>query len=278
MGKYACVLLYFVLFPDLCAVCYTVHMDKRDRLVIDLRNHSKTRKRGALSDGETPKPGRATAAFTEPQPWLEPIGTADLQPEQDPERSLVSSTSPIHKATEPYNETQANGQPVPALQKGQESAARPAFSDFLTWTAAERKEVERHPYWFFLPSAVALLLVLVGIMTHNYFFIAFVVLAFGVAMTYLVRKPRMLTVAITGEGIHAGSRTHAFANLKSFWVDERRSPPELSIETDRHLTPFIAIPISDVQPDAIRRMLQNHLPERKHEELLIDTIARGLGF
>ena len=252
-------------------------MDKRDRLVIDLRSHDKTRKQRALPDTETQQPGRATAPFTASQPWLEPIGAIDLKQDQHSEPGPAPTPQAL-KEPEPVSPEQHDGPGTLPPQESWESGGHTSLNDFLLWTAAERKEIERHPYWFFLPSTAALILILIGIVTRNYFFIAFVVLAFIVAMTYLIRKPRMLSVAITGEGIRAGSRTHTFANLRSFWVDERRSPPELSIETDRHLTPFIAIPIADTDPEAIRRTLRNHLPERKHAELLTDTIARGLGF
>lgn len=149
----------------------------------------------------------------------------------------------------------------------------------MEWTAHEYPHVERGQYWWLMPSAGALICIIFGIIVHSYLFVGFVVLSLGVVLLYIRRQPREHRFAISREGVYIGGTRHRFAELTSFWIFDHLDHPELSLETRTgRLFPHIHIPLGDIHPNRIRRVLSDFLPEEEHKELFTDQIARSIGF
>ncbi len=148
----------------------------------------------------------------------------------------------------------------------------------IHWSALEHEDRERSPYWFLGPGIVALLFVIFGVFAHSYFFIAFVVLAYGVLLVYAHRPPRRIEFRVGSDGVSVGSTLHPYSELKSFWIFDSPNHRELSVETARLLMPYLRIPLGDINPDRVGHAIARFLPEEEHKELISDTIARSLGF
>lgn len=128
------------------------------------------------------------------------------------------------------------------------------------------------------PGAGALALVLLGILIHSYFFVAFVGLAFAVVIMYGHRAPREINFSVTREGVIAGRTLHCFADIKSFCIFDTITPYEVSLEVDRITAPYLRLPLGDIHPNKIRAVLSDYIPEEQHKEFLSDHFARALGF
>ena len=93
----------------------------------------------------------------------------------------------------------------------------------------------------------------------------------------LERFPRVLDFRVTTDGVMAGNELYEFENIKSFWIFYE--PPHtkiLSLHTDAMLTPFIHIPVHQIDPVKLREILLEYIPEVKQSPTLTDTVARLL--
>ena len=108
-------------------------------------------------------------------------------------------------------------------------------------------------------------------------FIAFVALAFAVLIMYSRRAPQMIAFAATQEGVRIGSKFYKFSDLKSFWVFNMPEVKELSLETEKTITPFIRLPLGDTSAEEIKIFLRDFLPEEEHKDFASDQIARSMG-
>ncbi|OHA03887.1 MAG: hypothetical protein A3C92_02900 [Candidatus Sungbacteria bacterium RIFCSPHIGHO2_02_FULL_53_17] len=160
-------------------------------------------------------------------------------------------------------------------RKATSGAGRP----LIEWTALEYPAVERGPYWWMPPSAIALLCVLFGILVKSYLFAGFAVLALFVVLLYSRRPPREYRFAISREGVYIGERCHRWSELESFWIFEHADHQELSLETKTgRIFPYLYLPLGDTHSNRIRRVASDFLPEKEHTEMFTDQIARSIGF
>lgn len=180
----------------------------------------------------------------------------------------------------------ANAEQVPPSRK--EGKTNKSFHEYapekrgetlVQWRADEYQRTEYGQYWFVKIGAAAVVLVILGIFTRSYFFIAFVALAFIVIVMYAKRPPRAVLFFIEKKGVRAGKKLYAFGDLKSFWIsDTHNGESELSLETTHMLQPFVRLPLGAADTQGVRRALLRALPEKEHEELFTDQIARKIGF
>ncbi|NTW13948.1 MAG: hypothetical protein HGA31_02875 [Candidatus Moranbacteria bacterium] len=82
--------------------------------------------------------------------------------------------------------------------------------------------------------------------------------------------------AISEKGITAGPEFYDYDSVSSFWIIENHPqfPNHLIIQTGGILSPRVHIPLEDNQPDIVRRILLDFIPEIKYEPNIIDTVER----
>lgn len=184
-----------------------------------------------------------------------------------------------HSARRPgalsQHQNQGQNTPVHTVNQNGKSEQSKAL---IAWSALEYEAHERRQYWFLWPAGAALTLVILGILIQNYFFVAFIALAFVVVIMYARRPPREIQFAVSHEGVLVGHTLHRFSDMKSFCIFDAAEPYELSLEIDRITMPYLRLPLGDTHPNRIRAVLSDFLPEEKHKEFVSDQIARGLGF
>jgi len=90
------------------------------------------------------------------------------------------------------------------------------------------------------------------------------------------RPPETVMFAISEDGITAGREFYGYDHIRSFWLmeDHPQFPNHLIIETDGALSSRVHVPLEENDPETIRRILLDHIPEIKYEPTLIDTIER----
>ena len=160
--------------------------------------------------------------------------------------------------------------------KNQPKADAPAK---LEWTASEFVKYKRDKNWFILPGLVALALVAIAIILKNFLFTVGIIIAAFVVYFYATKEPRKIKFSISGKGIRVDNRIFPFEDLKSFWIFY--NPPELtelSVRSKKMFMPYIKIPLGDQNPAEVRKLLVRFIPERKHNESVVDTWARKLKF
>lgn len=148
----------------------------------------------------------------------------------------------------------------------------------LEWYAPEYEEKQYSDRWFMIAGGIGLAMVILGILSKSYFFVALVVLAFVVMVMYAKRPPRKIYFAVSGRGVQVGKKVYQASELKSFWFFKRPGYQELSVETKRTVSPFILLPLGDTDPEEVREILLGFLPEEEHQESYSDIFARRLGF
>lgn len=153
--------------------------------------------------------------------------------------------------------------------------ARPEEISF-SWEAREYDHKTRSTTWHLFIGGIATALVIVGIFSQNYFFIIFVALAYAVFMMYEKKMPSKIGFSVSAEGVITGRTLYRFSELKSFWIFTDSEPRELSLETSKTLSPFLRLPLKDVDPKQIHQFLKNFLPEIEHKELITDQIEKSL--
>ena len=149
----------------------------------------------------------------------------------------------------------------------------------ILWKAPEYVYVPKPTDWYWLVGIVAGGFFIIALAMKNFLFAVLVVIAAFTIMLYGAKKPRIVSFEISGRGIKISKRFYPYEYLKSFWV--QYDPPfkkELSLESKKTFMPYLTLPLAELDPNIIRNYLIKLLPEKKHEESLIETIGHYLGF
>lgn len=149
----------------------------------------------------------------------------------------------------------------------------------LSWTAPEFVYYEKSEAWFAVFGILAAALLVVSLLMKNYFFALLVPIASFLIYVYAKKHPRKITVKLTEERIHIGEYfSLAHKEITSFWIFEEMETKILSLETKKALYPKISVLLADEDPREIREAVSRFVKEKKHEENLIDILARKLKF
>lgn len=146
----------------------------------------------------------------------------------------------------------------------------------ISWLADEYEKRGEDTYWYLAVIGVATVLIILGIFARSYFFIILVVLASLMLFVYAHKEPRKISCTVSTKGIKVGNKFFDYKNLKSFWVFDKTSFKELSLETSWKLNQFIRIPLGDADIKAIKNILKGFLPEKEHEEFITEQLAKIL--
>jgi hypothetical protein len=148
----------------------------------------------------------------------------------------------------------------------------------IEWTAAEFVEYKKDKRWFFYAGLITIGLIIIAILIKNFLLAVIVLLAAVTVYIYSVKEPRKIIFSISGQGIQIDKQIYDFENLKSFWIFYNSEIKELSIRSKKAIMPYIKIPLGKQDPVEVRELLLKFLPEKKHQESVIDNWARRLRF
>ncbi|MDA1334904.1 MAG: hypothetical protein O2794_02715 [bacterium] len=175
--------------------------------------------------------------------------------------------------------------PEPESQKDlsansyQKESAEPEKKSSISWEAPEYLDYIKTNDWYWSLLIITIALSVGGVLTKNFLFVVLVIVGgFSIAI-YGSRKPKIVSISITGRGVQIRDRLFPFETLQSFWIFYRPGElKELSFRSEKTFAGNIRIPLGDTAPTEVRELLLEFLPEKAQEESLIDTISRYLKF
>lgn len=106
----------------------------------------------------------------------------------------------------------------------------------------------------------------------------FLVLSSLVLILYSNKKPTLSKIIINESGVSVDNMVYYYRDLESFWIDYNPgSTKELSLESKKWYLPYIKVAMENNDPVQIRDLMINFLPEREHENSIVDFIGKKLG-
>ena len=168
--------------------------------------------------------------------------------------------------------TPITSQPTPA------AAPTQALTTFLEWEAYEFPYWKKSREWYIAIGIFSCSLLAMSILTGNFLLGVMAPLIFFLLMIYGAKRPRRLHYAITSLGVKIGNRFWRFNELNSFWILYEPEVKEILIANKALLTPKLTLPLDDQDPNELRRLFMKFLPEKQHEESLVDIFMRRLKF
>ena len=174
----------------------------------------------------------------------------------------------------------------PKKQKTEEPAeevhieeARKKSPGVISWEAPEFIYYEKTPDWYWSLGIITVALLVIAFLGQNFLFGVLVLLSAFTIVLYATKRPRIIRITASADGIVIDTKEFPLEGLKSFWIFYRVGGiKELSILSEKRLMPHIKIPLGDANPNEIRDFLLQYMYEKRQEESLIDLIANRLKF
>lgn len=154
-----------------------------------------------------------------------------------------------------------------------------AGSLLIQWEAPDFDATEGSRLLLLAAGALLILGAVAAAFFRNSPFAFFLAIAGGLLISYAYRAPRNIRFAVTARGVTVSGRLYEFENLQSFWI--AYDPPlfkEVRLVSKKAIMPVLRIPLNSTDPLRVREILLRFLPEKKHEDGLIDILTRHLGF
>jgi hypothetical protein len=142
--------------------------------------------------------------------------------------------------------------------------------EVFTWPVPEFEKHNRPKSWYIGGIALGIILILLSIITPNYFFdkpnFLFAVIIIIGALVLIMndgREPHRVKFSITDEGLMVGKKFIDFDELKNFSVvyKPRQNIKNLYFEFKSSLKYRLSIPLLDMNPLPIREYLLKYLAE-----------------
>ena len=149
----------------------------------------------------------------------------------------------------------------------------------LHWEAEKFEDLDRHPHWHFIVFIVLLLFLLYAIFSNNYLFGIIVILSGFLIYVFEKMPAKRFSFGISTQGVLADDVLHKFSSLKSFWIfyePTKDGRKELSLEKKGFALTNLHIPLNDMDPDQVREILLQFIPEMNHPESIIDSLEKYL--
>lgn len=171
-------------------------------------------------------------------------------------------------------------------KKIEESLVVPQESEASPIKSPPRFEWEA-PSFYYNPQKKYLALVVIALMAgavallfydRDMLLAIFLMLSSLVLVLYANKKPDISKIKVDQAGVSIGDKIYYYKELKSFWIDYNpHGPKELSLEARKWYLLHIKVSIEREDPVELRALMINFVPERVHEQSLVDLIGRKLG-
>ena len=127
---------------------------------------------------------------------------------------------------------------------------------------------------------VALLVGAVALLVFRYNTITsiFLILSSLVLLLYGNQKPTVSKIVVGQSGVWVDNIAYYYKDLKSFWIEySPGGTKELSLESAKWYMPYVKVLLNKQNPVEVRSFIISFLPEKEHENSLVDHIGRRLG-
>jgi hypothetical protein len=146
----------------------------------------------------------------------------------------------------------------------------------MEWEADEYEQEQHDENWYLAGGIIAAILVAGSIVFRNYLSaVTFLLLAIVIYL-YANRKPEKVAIQLKEFGVRVNDQFFPYQNMNRFWIIYKPGDVQaLNFQTDSILNPVITLLIKNQDPNKLRELLQDKLPEDlKQEEGNIEQLAR----
>ncbi|MDD5342607.1 MAG: hypothetical protein PHH01_03315 [Patescibacteria group bacterium] len=147
----------------------------------------------------------------------------------------------------------------------------------ISWKFPEFQEHRRGKVWYTVFLLIGALSALYAVMTANFLFLMMIIIIWAVILITARRKPLILKLTITEDGLEVENRFYSFDSIAKFWLIYK--PPEskyLYLNFKSNLRPDLVIQLENANPVKVRDILLNYLKEdpTKEDESLSEVLSR----
>ncbi len=148
----------------------------------------------------------------------------------------------------------------------------------IEWQTLEYHHRERTKDWYWGVAIISITIAVLAVILKQPLFALFIIVATGTLLIKATQTPKTLTFSINDRGIVIDDTLYPFLNIESFCVISDEYDPKILVKSTKTLMPLIAIPIDEVDPEAVREILLKYIAEEEHNEPLGVKILERLGF
>ena len=153
------------------------------------------------------------------------------------------------------------------------------MTTLLGWTALEYEHRHRPSDWFWSVGIVAFGGAVLAVLFHNLLFAIVIIVGAIALVLHALRHPNEIGVEIQDRGILINNSLYPYQTLESFWIHEHQEPHMLVLTSQKLFMPHIHAALAhDVDPEHVRDILLDYLPEKEVPPSLSEKIMDELGF
>lgn len=195
-----------------------------------------------------------------------------------------TSPAPLRKSMDSSTVTSKQLLPLKQFTKRELSQEDAPYEDanpfkrneiLLAWKVLSFVKTPKSNIWYIVVFIILVSLMALGLFTDN-FPLAILAILIGLILYLFEKKdPQAFGFAITVEGVVAQNRLYKFSALENFWIFYvPGGKKELSLKSTKAFIPYITIPLGDVDPVLLRKILAKFLPEVEHDDVALDSLEK----
>ncbi len=145
------------------------------------------------------------------------------------------------------------------------------------WETLEYEHYEKSPRWFSTVGIGGAVLILLAILMKNFLLAILILLATFALILHGYKRPDRIVVTVSRHGIKVRHLLYPFNNLHSFWIHDDLPAKKMTLRSGKAFMPHLHLPLADdLDHEALRVFLLEHLPEERHEPTIIDALVEYL--
>ncbi len=148
----------------------------------------------------------------------------------------------------------------------------------IEWTAPEYIHTEKTTDWYWIVMIIGISIAIISIIMNNVIFAVLIIVSCVTLALFASRPPGSIRVKINNKGVQMGNILYPYTQLISFWVIPDGRHPKVILKTKKTFMPYINILLADTDPDEVKDVLDNYIPEEEHVELFLEKLMIHLGF
>ncbi len=157
----------------------------------------------------------------------------------------------------------------------------PAENIILEWNAKEFEQYEKGTGWYLTLALLTVLVVGYFLFLKDYFAALTMLVMYAVIFYFSKHQPKDVVIRITTKGIRIDKLFYAYSSVHNFWIVNHDQAKTLHFETTAYLNRSIIVQLADQDPELIRDVLAEYIPENganANRESFAVRVARKLKF
>lgn len=143
----------------------------------------------------------------------------------------------------------------------------------ITWTTIEGHADTKDADWVWSVGLIGTAVIISSFLVGNMLLGIFSMVATLTIIIYGTREKDPVEVTLTNQGIIIGSQMFPYENILSFCMRRDGDKNILSLHTTSMMLPFVTIDTENIDPDFIRKYLEQFIDERHHIKTLADKVV-----